>query len=205
MRPLQQQAFARSVRCRAPARPCHVQVRGVGNYLREALEHVFQTDDKVKWKSMSFDGRITHDDHARLRKIHKVIQESVPNDGTIAEPPAVEDMDDPSLKKYLQGAIDKVFNSKGETEPEKWHLSPYDGDIMSQREINRMIYLERIVSQTLEKAEPVANEKKQRVLPELLLASRESGSCWSTPHESSMQTTDGCLSSCRQPMAVQAF
>lgn len=45
-----------------------------------------------------------------------------------------------TLRQYLQGAIEKVFNTKDSATAEPtWYLTPYDGKISSKREIDRMV------------------------------------------------------------------
>lgn len=102
-----------------------------------------QTDDDktIKWQATEFQGRISHDDHARLRKIYDVVKQSkeaAQKQPLLALPPPAEET--VTLQKYLQGAIEKVFNTKDAASDEPtWYLTPYSGKISSKREIDRMV------------------------------------------------------------------
>eukprot|EP00892_Ulva_mutabilis_P006313 jgi/Ulvmu1/4053/UM019_0030.1 len=167
MLPSNTQPRIRAARCQCSAPvslrgpPCpHLQLvpkASVREYLTEAVQHVFQTDDdkKLQWKASSFQGRISHDDHARLRKIYDVVKKSKEAAGDkplLALPaPAEETV---TLRKYLQGAIEKVFNTKDSTSNEPtWFLTPFSGRISSQREIERMWHVEQVIKDTMQKAD----------------------------------------------------
>lgn len=93
-------------------------------------------------------GKISHDDHSRLRKINKVLQKAI-DDGVLddAAPSAQAAAKEPAspeqaarVQGFLQGAVERIFSNSqtSDFEPE-WKSAPFDGDITSQREIWRMV------------------------------------------------------------------
>jgi hypothetical protein len=106
------------------------------------------TDKGLKWKSTSFDGKLSHDDHARLRKIHSVVSKASDalkqsNAPLRALPAPHEDSTESiSLRKYLVGAIESVFSSKSvDVHEPKWHSIPFEGHISHKRDrdLNRLV------------------------------------------------------------------
>lgn len=93
-------------------------------------------------------GKISHDDHSRLRKINKVLQKAiddgVPDDAAPSAQAAAKEPASPEqaarVQGFLQGAVERVFSNSqtSDFEPE-WKSAPFDGDITSQREIWRMV------------------------------------------------------------------
>lgn len=134
--------------------------RGVQQYLTEAVKGVFQTElaKDLKWRSNEFAGRISHDDHARLRKFHTVVKQakkSLKTKQPLRALPAPAGEPPVSLKGYLTGAIESVFSSKDvESHEPKWHSMPWDGDIAhNSHELARLRNVERVVKNTIMLAE----------------------------------------------------
>lgn len=131
---------------------------GIQQYLTEAVRHVFQTDNdkSLKWKSTSYSGKVSRDDHAKLRKLHFQVSSTVK---------AVENSEKPddfvplsskdSWQSYLTGAIESVFSSKDiEVKEPNWKAMPFEGDIAKPRDIRRLYRVESVIRDTIESSNP---------------------------------------------------
>ena len=132
-------------------------VAGVGNYLSEAFTQIFSVgeDEDVDWEkiSMPFTGRITHHEGTQLRRLYDVVQavkgctdtsatnfnpDANIDDGSCVYDPNSEPME---LQNYLAGALERVFGNqfKGDDTEPQWAMTPFSGEIKSQREIEKMV------------------------------------------------------------------
>ena len=150
IRNLKAQQF--SVRCSVPRlqrvhpHVCHSGISDAAKYLQEAIEHVFHAepdDPKLTWSESSFQGSISRNQRSRLKGFYKVIK-ATPRE---ADLPDVEESEESKIaqKRYLQGALEKVFSTSKGDDGKEWTIQPFEGSLSSKREIQRMVSL---ISQT---------------------------------------------------------
>ncbi|KAK9825999.1 hypothetical protein WJX74_003991 [Apatococcus lobatus] len=156
----------------------------VAKYLSEAASSTFSpASSDVPWSGTSsgFQGKVTHREVARLRTLYnqiKTAREQVsgcmdpaasnynPNaaedDGTCNYIPAEGVPLSEGLKGYISQSLGNLWgkNFEGGSSEPNWEGTgfSYSGDIVSQRDITRLLSYEKVVQQTLEAAEKEAEK-----------------------------------------------
>ncbi|GMH39283.1 hypothetical protein BSKO_07181 [Bryopsis sp. KO-2023] len=145
----------------------------LGQYLSEAVQKIFSVpdDEPVQWQKTAtpYSGKISRDDHSRLRRLSEVVEavkgctnvdaenydeSATLDDGSCVFVPGAE----PSkagMQTYLTDAVERVFGHqfKGDDTEPNWQIAPFDGDIHTQRDIERMVSFSKVVKKTLEDVE----------------------------------------------------
>ncbi|KAK9807534.1 hypothetical protein WJX72_001898 [[Myrmecia] bisecta] len=164
-------------------------VSEVGKYLGEAASAIFKPtgDSNVPWSGtgVPFEGRITHHDEVgRLRELYQAVKEArekltgctdpsasnfnpsaTADDGTCTYVfnEAGEEGHPESLHSYVTGTLSRLWgnNFKGDANEPDWKGTEfnYGGEIVSQRDIQRLLTYEGVVKKTLEKAEKAAEKQ----------------------------------------------
>lgn len=153
----------------------------VGKYLSEAATAVFSpAKDEVPWAGSSFSGKVSHHegDVPRLRRLYKAVQQTreqlagcmdpnasnydpnaVTDSGTctyLYQDPETGEKTQGNLRDFITSTVGSLFGGKSSNDNEPdWEGTgyAYSGDIVSQRDIDRLLRYESVVKQTLEKAE----------------------------------------------------
>eukprot|EP00803_Ostreobium_quekettii_P003087 evm.model.scf_1797.3 EVM.evm.TU.scf_1797.3 scf_1797:11411-12581(+) len=129
----------------------------LGAYLSESFMRIFSVpeDESVSWDKtyLPYEGKLDIHDQRRLRRLYEVVQAvrgcmdpnadnyspgATVDDGSCVYPDGTQAPE--GLKDYMQGAIERVVGHQftGEdTEPE-YGITPFSGQILSQREIDRL-------------------------------------------------------------------
>eukprot|EP01024_Parvocaulis_polyphysoides_P024333 TRINITY_DN222_c0_g2_i1.p3 TRINITY_DN222_c0_g2~~TRINITY_DN222_c0_g2_i1.p3 ORF type:complete len:194 (+),score=24.05 TRINITY_DN222_c0_g2_i1:74-655(+) len=160
---------------RAPRLVIRAGITDVGKYLSEAAQRIFSVQDSdVNWKQISspYEGTFSMQDRDSLDRLYQEVKAirgcTDPNatnytpgatvdDGSCVFPTAEEKAAAQQLGVggYFKSAVQRVFdnNFKGDrgNEP-KVPITPFTGDIVSQRDIQRLVEFEKVVKTTLEKA-----------------------------------------------------
>eukprot|EP00803_Ostreobium_quekettii_P009826 evm.model.scf_487.4 EVM.evm.TU.scf_487.4 scf_487:52579-54778(+) len=164
---------ARSARrCRVAVRAEAKARRGLGAYLSESFMRIFSVpeDEDVSWDRtyLPYEGKLDIGDQRRLRRLYEVVQAvrgcMDPNAENYSEGATIDDgscvypegkKTEEGVKGYMQGAIERVVGHQftGEdTEPD-YGITPFSGQILSQREIERLISFQKVVKKTMDEGD----------------------------------------------------
>eukprot|EP01025_Chloroclados_australasicus_P043843 TRINITY_DN4704_c0_g2_i1.p3 TRINITY_DN4704_c0_g2~~TRINITY_DN4704_c0_g2_i1.p3 ORF type:complete len:194 (-),score=26.37 TRINITY_DN4704_c0_g2_i1:327-908(-) len=150
-------------------------ITDVGKYLSEAAQRIFSVQDSdVNWKQVSapYEGTFSLQDRDSLNRLYQEVQavrgctdpnavnysaSATVDDGSCIFPTPEEraKAQEMGVGGYFRKAVERVFdhNFTSDGNEPKIPIAPFTGDIVSQRDIQKLIQFEQVVKKTLEKAE----------------------------------------------------